>query len=138
MSDNFELCFICEKQNAMICNIKNKTKGYCPSCFHRESGYDSDYELFFCHVCGFRYYDLYQQEHEWKCEKCKKLVCSERCFSVTACQTIYCICKNCFDYKCEECGGNLSKDDSITYLWDCDIDLLPICDSCKSLRSKSE
>ena len=61
------------------------------------------------------------------CEKCGKLACLE-CVGITGCQTTDCLCHQCYDYKCEECGADL--DNSETYVWDGDKWTLPLCNDC--------
>lgn len=66
------------------------------------------------------------------CEECEHLCCLD-CIALTACQTSYGVCVNCFDYKCTFCkSADLPR--SRQYLEDAHP--LPECPAChKDQRS---
>ena len=64
------------------------------------------------------------------CEKCEKTICIE-CIGITGCQTTWGVCKECFDYKCVDCGvADLHYLDDMCFL--VDDDPSPRCDKCNT------
>jgi hypothetical protein len=69
------------------------------------------------------------EDHIKVCEKCEKVCGTHRdfhCVGLCWCQSVYVICRNCYDYTCECCGGELNN--TITYIGDADPQ--PICPDC--------
>jgi len=69
-------------------------------------------------------------DYNWQkeCDDCDRIVCID-CVALTACQTTWGVCVDCFDYKCTECDiANLEQGENILYLTDCDP--LPMCGAC--------
>ena len=53
--------------------------------------------------------------------------------AITSCQTSYGVCKQCFNYKCQQCPTPISR--RTQYVDDSDnIELLPLCELCKESR----
>lgn len=73
-----------------------------------------------CTVCNEK------ANNRFKCEKCNKYTHSE-CIGITACQTEWCICRNCFDYKCCSCK-KVELPHSEVYFTDCKP--TPVCHKC--------
>jgi len=96
----------------------------CPNCVKYDEIDENDED--FCKDCGtiFHFY-------ESRCCVCRKKfkdrdvqlecsICQEShhysCTGLTACQTIYGECKNCFDFKCISCEADIQRD--VIYLED--------------------
>ena len=80
-----------------------------------------------CDICKISYH-VGDFSSVKRCEKCERIICVEKCVGITGCQTTWGICKECFEYKCQKCKSDISRD--IVYIVDCD-DLLDLCSSCK-------
>lgn len=73
--------------------------------------------------------------NEWAnfcCEKCDRGVCVH-CFALSACQTSWCLCRDCYDYKCRKCGEELSRE--YQYLNDTP-ELEDLCEKCYEHRCR--
>jgi len=110
-----ELCddYCCDTHTFSIKdNNKEKTeqikeKYRCETCYYEK-----------CHECG--------ENANLICEKCDKILCSSH-FAISACQTTWCICPNCYDYKCSKCRNDLNHD----YHYLVDIpEYEDLCDNC--------
>lgn len=81
------------------------------------------------------WHELVDENDVKLCEVCDK-VCGThndyKCVGLCWCQSIYVICKNCFDYKCEICG--MSLDCELVYIGDAEPQ--PICANCILKRDK--
>ena len=123
-------CTLCSKCNIVRSSLLEICSGcmmmVCSKCTlsDRDDILCSDCAIFdICQICKEK-----KEFGCYTCEKCDRMVCLN-CIGLTACQTDWCICNECFDYKCTECHiEDLSGD---TYLEDGDLYLLPICDGCK-------
>jgi hypothetical protein len=107
-------CDLCNKDNV---TVKLDGVKYCSECY-------IDKRLWKCDVCNIWHIRL-----DYDCNKCRKGICSLVCVAVTGTQTIECICRKCFDWKCEICDApiNVLEEDYV-YLWD--EDPLPRCELC--------
>ena len=94
---------------------------FCPVCEAADiaSTYENDFEfndyLFDGDYMRYKY-----------CDGCERNVCI-RCVAITGCQTTEGKCKNCFDYKCDRCEAEISREKQ--YLWD--DEPYALCDRCK-------
>ena len=96
-----------------------------------ESSSIDEYEEI-CPICSIVMIEDYNNMKD--CEMCNKTVCIG-CVRLTACQTTWGICKNCFDYKCRVCKI-MNLDNNISLYLD-DGNPLPICTVCL-IKNKSE
>jgi hypothetical protein len=64
-----------------------------------------------------------------ECGECKKLICPE-CMGLTACQTGWCICRECYDYTCRDCGRKLPILDPPECYF-VDLEPIDVCYKCK-------
>ena len=112
-----EFCSFCgQNDSSVICTKCNFS--VCSECIN--GGICQGCRADLCGICNYEYYDFKD------CKKCGK-VCCIGCIAITGCQTIDCICKECFDYKCEVCK---KKNLVGSYLWD-HHEYKPICNNCK-------
>ena len=79
-----------------------------------------------CSLCK-KEYSIGDYSNVKDCEKCELTVCMD-CVAITGCQTVSCICKSCFDYKCKNCFADIQKDK--VYLWDYELEDQDLCEKC--------
>lgn len=65
--------------------------------------------------------------------KVQKVVCAEKCVGITGCQTVECLCKECFDYKCYKCQTDISREE--VYVDDF-CECINLCPPCKHILFK--
>lgn len=104
------ICYLCHKELCEDCSVK-KFGIFCEWCSET-----------ICERCG----ENGDFTNSKFCTECENTLCTN-CVGVTACQTAECICKNCFDYRCEECKEKIERIDC-SYIWDGDP--LPVCKKC--------
>lgn len=68
-------------------------------------------------------------DYNWQkfCDGCDQHFCID-CIAFTACQTTFGKCRNCFDYKCRHCLGDLERPYQQLYLDD--EKPTPVCTKC--------
>ena len=117
-----ELCELCGKQSSRtqcihcykeICKACQYAEGECRACKQ------------FCHTCGKEL--IGDGNTEKCCINCLKTFCLG-CVACTGCQTNDCICRRCFDYKCQDCDDDLELPACRLYMWD--EDPQPLCREC--------
>jgi hypothetical protein len=100
----------------------------CLDCYNKEddSNYtEDDFEE--CGCCGI----LFSSGFFYTCNKCNMGICTNGCVAITACQTMICTCRSCFDYLCEECKKNpVEQPDNAVFLDDAEP--IPICEACSA------
>ena len=82
-----------------------------------------------CSKCEYCFRSLL--EYSRGCDSCGKEMCID-CVGLTGCQTMYAVCKECFDYECNQCGNDLEF--GKTYLLD-EPSSSPYCEECKKLKN---
>lgn len=114
---NVQPCIFCENEFCKDCLSCRNEMLICFEC-----------EEFLCPSCENFVMNMNANESKI-CTICKRNKCIS-CIAVTGCQTIYGTCKECFDYKCTNCGiFDLDKNVDI-YIED--DDPIPQCEKCLS------
>lgn len=112
-------CNSCKKYK--LC-IRSYNEPKCKECYKKETSKNYT-SVVYCLSCAHL---VLEDEIKW-CSNCKDEV-GPCCGALYHCQSAECICKNCFDYKCEKCGSVLSKDKQ--YTSDSADENKPICIEC--------
>lgn len=120
----------CDKCNQIrICirirsDATTNTTNICRACWTKS--HPSYLWCMWCGICGHL-----TKEDDYKiCSGCDKTV-GGCCGRLYYCQSGECICKECYDYKCEYCDTIL---DEGVYVSDVGYqeDIAPVCEACKS------
>jgi hypothetical protein len=110
------------KQEKICIRIENKhNQDICRPCWNKSNS--GPIWCVYCEICGH----LALEDNEKGCEKCGKTV-GMCCGVLYHCQSSECVCKNCFDYKCEKCGDPLDRDRQ--FVSDDDESMMPLCHNC--------
>lgn len=115
-------CSVCEKRVCEDCEDIVDEVVYCPTCTPTGK----------CEVCHVTDIGNSNASPPWfNCDVCSRETC-HNCCALTWCQTVDCICKQCFDCKCEECGNTLEvpNTEDIWFCGDGDIENKPLCKKC--------
>lgn len=122
-------CDVC--QTRKLC-LRTNGSNICRPCWNKMNK-DKTLWCMYCHICG----NLFDENELKVCEKCNKDV-GYCCGAVYYCQAVECICKKCYDYKCEYCDNILDKNKSYVLDGEGDNETFPICDQCRDKRTKSK
>jgi hypothetical protein len=113
----------CNSCNKFNLRIRLEDENICRICRNKKN--KSYLWCMYCEICGH----LSPEDNIKGCSKCDKTV-GNCCGALYHCQSTECICKNCYDYKCNFCDNDLPKD--IRYISDADITskCVSICMTC--------
>lgn len=117
-------CSICNKKR--LC-IRTRENNICRPCWKKNIKKEYLWCIC-CHICGH----LSDEDTYKTCSECEKDV-GECCGRLYHCQSTECICKKCYDFKCNNCDTILSKNK--VYLSDASLDSeeISLCDACKMI-----
>ncbi len=116
-------CSVCNEFK--LC-IRFENENMCKPCYNKKNIKKIYLWCMYCYICGH----LTSEDTKKECSECKKTV-GTCCGRLYHCQSTECVCKKCYDYKCNFCNNILPKDK--VYVSDADIssDNVSICDTCK-------
>lgn len=108
----------CDKCKKLKICIRSDDSEVCRECWPTTSRT----WCMWCEICGH----LTLESTYKVCSECHK-VTGTCCGKLYHCQSSECICKRCFNYKCEGCGTEL---DDLIFVSDGGIDSRPLCEKC--------